>query len=50
MHTKEKSCSVFEWKGIGGGSQGVRPPSRWGHSSCIVGEELYIFGGFASNC
>ena len=27
----------------------MKPPARWGHSSCIVKDSLYIFGGFASN-
>lgn len=39
---------VFEWKTITGPSTTKRPSMRWGHSSCIVGDSLYIFGGFAS--
>ena len=25
----------------------VRPSSRWGHSCCVIGDELVLFGGYA---
>ena len=33
------------WKFI---TTSLKPPARWGHSSCIVKDTLYIFGGYAS--
>lgn len=26
----------------------TKPSPRWGHSCCVIGEELVIFGGYAS--
>ena len=25
----------------------VKPSPRWGHSSCVIGDELVLFGGYA---
>ena len=46
---KSNSSSIFEWKNIQGDKNSIKPPSRWGHSACVVEDNLYIFGGFASN-
>lgn len=39
----------LHWKTITPCNKVVRPASRWGHSSCVVDNDLFIFGGFASN-
>lgn len=26
-----------------------KPSPRWGHSSCVVGEEIVFFGGYADS-
>ncbi len=33
------------WKKIDANSS--KPCPRWGHSCCIVGDEILIFGGYA---
>jgi hypothetical protein len=45
MKTNKAQFNPYSWKSV---ACAVRPPSRWGHSSCIVKDNLYIFGGFAS--
>lgn len=45
MKANKTHRNPYPWKSV---ASSVRPPSRWGHSSCIVKDSLYIFGGFAS--
>lgn len=28
----------------------AKPSPRWGHSCCVIGEELVLFGGYAGTC
>lgn len=28
----------------------AKPSSRWGHSSCVIGDEVVLFGGYAGTC
>ena len=37
------------WKDVDSKKHGNSPTCRWGHSSCVVKDTLYMFGGFASN-
>lgn len=27
----------------------AKPSPRWGHSCCVIGDELVLFGGYAGN-
>jgi len=45
MKANKAHSKPYSWKSV---ACSLRPPSRWGHSSCIVKDNLYIFGGFAS--
>jgi N-acetylneuraminic acid mutarotase len=35
------------WKKIE--STNSKPCPRWGHASCVVGDEVLFFGGYAGN-
>ena len=50
MHSHFSNGCSFEWKQIPTPNTSPKPSTRWGHSSCIVDNDFYIFGGFASNC
>lgn len=39
----------FTWKPVKTSSESSQRPSpRWGHSSCVVKDEVILFGGYAS--
>jgi len=37
------------WKPVNGINL-TKPSPRWGHSCCVIGEELVLFGGYAGTC
>jgi hypothetical protein len=38
------------WKQVNAlSSSSHKPSSRWGHSCCVVGEEILFFGGYADS-
>ena len=40
--------SQFEWKTVDASHSTPKPSARWGHSCCVVDDNFYLFGGFAS--
>lgn len=36
------------WKPVANtNGSNAKPSPRWGHSSCVIGDELVLFGGYA---
>ena len=37
-----------KWRSVNTVNNGSSKPSpRWGHSNCVIGEEVVLFGGYA---
>lgn len=38
-----------KWRNVStiGGKSGFKPSPRWGHSNCVIGDQVVLFGGYA---